>query len=180
MTELKCPYCRRHCDLDMPQCMQGRTYAEAVEKAGGKPVAADPVDINRKMLRCLRQLGRTISAVSEGRAGQSRVLRVILESGGIAQNALTQRLGVMPGTASEVIGKLESAGYIDRKPNAFDRRTFDLDLTEEGKKKARLLQEDAEKRRANMFTALSGEEKQQLLTLLEKLSADWKQRYGSI
>ena len=32
-------------------------------------------DLNRQLIRCLRTLGRTIRALSEGRASQKRVLR---------------------------------------------------------------------------------------------------------
>ncbi|MBQ1504320.1 MAG: hypothetical protein IIZ49_02915 [Oscillospiraceae bacterium] len=34
-------------------------------------------DLNRQLIRCLRTLGRTIRALSEGRASQKRVLRLV-------------------------------------------------------------------------------------------------------
>ena len=37
----------------------------------------DVPDLNRQLIRCLRALGRTIRALSEGRASQKRVLRLL-------------------------------------------------------------------------------------------------------
>ena len=134
-------------------------------------------DKNRQLLRNIRGLGRTIRALSEGRASQKRILRLIEESGCITQHALTGRLGVQPGSVSEVIGKLETAGLILRTPNPDDRRTSDIRLTPQGLAQAQLAAQQAQARRQEMFSCLSEEEKDVLLRLLEKLNADWKHRY---
>ena len=134
-------------------------------------------DVNRLILRHLRALGRNIRALSEGRASQKRILRLILEEGGITQFDLTQRIGVKPGSASEVLGKLESAGLIVRAKNGSDKRTYDISLTEKGRTEAEKVQRETVRRRADMFSSLSEEEKEMLLKLLDKLSSDWKARY---
>lgn len=177
MADILCPYCRRHCDLSAPQCMQGKTYADRIAEAGGEYVPPDKPDINRQIVRCLRRLGRTITALSEGRSSRKRVLRLIKESGGITQQALTERLGVQPGTMSEVIGKLESAGLVRRTPNSFDRRTHDISLTPDGEAQEEIYRQEYDKRRDEMFAALSSEEKTELLRLLDKLADDWRERY---
>ena len=46
----------------------------------------------------------------EGRGGQNRVLTILKEEGEMTQRALTERLGIQPGSASEIIGKLEKGG----------------------------------------------------------------------
>lgn len=135
-------------------------------------------DLNRQLIRCLRTLGRTIRALSEGRASQKRVLRLVREAGGITQQALTARLGVQPGSASEVIRRLEETGLITRTPNALDRRTSDVRLTRAGEEMAERAEAEIQKRRGEMFACLSEEEKNQLLAILTKLSADWRTRYG--
>lgn len=134
-------------------------------------------DKNRQLLRNIRALGRTIRALSEGRASQKRILRLIEESGCITQHALTGRLGVQPGSVSEVIGKLEASGLVVRTPNPADRRTSDIRLTAQGLAQAQLATQQAQERRQEMFACLSQDEKDVLLGLLEKLNADWKQRY---
>ena len=47
----------------------------------------------------------------------------------MTQKALTARLGVQPGSASEVLNKLEQAGLILRTPSETDHRTTDIHLT---------------------------------------------------
>ncbi len=138
----------------------------------------DVPDLNRQLIRCLRALGRTIRALSEGRASQKRVLRLLRESGPVTQQALTARLNVQPGSASEVIRRLEETGLILRSPNALDRRTSDIRLTAEGKAQADRAEAEIQARRREMFSCLSDEEKAQLLTLLQKLSEDWHARYA--
>ena len=138
----------------------------------------DVPDLNRQLIRCLRALGRTIRALSEGRASQKRVLRLLRESGPVTQQALTARLNVQPGSASEVIRRLEETGLILRSQNALDRRTSDIRLTAEGKAQADRAEAEIQARRREMFSCLSDEEKAQLLALLQKLSEDWHARYA--
>ena len=153
----------------------GQSQTSACDAAAEHPTP-EP-DTNRRLLRCIRGLGRTIRALSEGRASQKRILRLIAEAGCITQHALTNRLGVQPGSVSEVIGKLETAGYILRTPNPADRRTSDIRLTPQGLVQAQLASQQAQARRQEMFSCLSETEKNTLLVLLEKLNSDWKHRY---
>ena len=113
----------------------------------------------------------------EGRGSQTHILIVLMETEPVTQRDLTERLGIRPGSASEVIGKLESAGLIARTPSKADRRTADITLTELGRARAREAEEQRVRRHEEMFALLSGEEKAVLLALLEKLAADWESRY---
>ena len=93
----------------------------------------EKLDLNNKLIWNLRDTGRTMRRTSEGRGSQKRVLIVLLETGRITQKALTERLGIQPGSASEVIGKLEAAGMLYRVPSEDDRRTSDIVLTDAGR-----------------------------------------------
>ena len=130
-----------------------------------------------RLIDALRDLGRIMRTQYEGRASQRRILIILRESGEITQRDLTERLAIQPGSASEILAKLENAGLILRTQNGEDRRTTDIRLTDSG----RTLAEDAAgQRRARheeMFSCLSAEEKQTLLALLDKLCADWIGRY---
>lgn len=134
-------------------------------------------DINDKLIINLRDLSHIMRSLYEGKGSQKQVLIVLGKTGAITQRALTERLGIQPGSASEVISKLESAGLILRTPNQSDRRTADIVLTDEGKNQASQAIEQRIRRHQEMFSCLSEAEKRQMLSLLEKINADWDQRY---
>lgn len=134
------------------------------------------VNINDKLIINLRDISHTMRFLYEGRGSQKRILIVLDEIGGAAvQRELTERLGIQPGSASEVFAKLESAGYIRRTPNEADRRTADIELTEAGRISAAEAREQRIRRHEQMFSCLSEDEKNELLSLLEKVNADWKE-----
>ncbi len=135
------------------------------------------LDVNNKLIWNFRDIGHTLRRISEGKGGQKRILIILLQDGPLTQKELTQRLGIQPGSASEVLSKLEQAGLIVRAPNEADRRTTDIRLTERGKIQAELARVQREQRHEQMFVCLSAEEKEQLVTVLEKLNVDWSQRY---
>lgn len=133
--------------------------------------------LNNRLIRNLRNLGHTIRFLYEGKGSQQRILILLLESGSTTQRELTERLGIRPGSASEVIGKLESAGLISRVSSSTDRRTADISLTQAGMHSAEEAAQRRELRHQEMFSCLSPEEKETLLALTEKLNADWALRY---
>lgn len=135
--------------------------------------------IENKLIMNLRDLGHVIRFLFEGKGSQKRILIILQETGCITQKELTERLGIQPGSVSEVLGKLESAGLVRRTLSKTDRRTTDVQLTETGEQQAREALRQRKMRHQEMFSCLSEEEKEILLTLTEKLNADWKQRYHS-
>ncbi|HJD22879.1 MAG TPA: MarR family transcriptional regulator [Firmicutes bacterium] len=135
-------------------------------------------DINDRLIINLRDLSHTMRSLYEGKGSQKRILIILDEIGGsITQQKLTERLGIQPGSSSEVIAKLENAGYITRTPNEMDRRTADIALTEAGKISAAEARKQRIRRHEQMFSCLSDEEKNQLLSLLERINKDWEERY---
>lgn len=134
-------------------------------------------NVNRRLVTNLRDISHTMRGLYEGKGSQRRVLIVLHESGNITQRELTRRLGIQSASASEVIGKLENMGLITRSPSGVDRRTVDIVLTEEGRRQAETAVEQRKQRQTKMFSGLSEKEKTQLLSLLEKLNEDWKERY---
>ena len=135
------------------------------------------LDKDHKLVWNLRDIGHTMRHISEGRGSQKRILMFLHEFGDITQSELTQRLRIQPGSASEVIGKLETAGFLVRTPSDIDRRTTNIALTEAGKAAAEDAVLQREERHQQMFSCLSGEEQDTLLGLLEKLNADWETKY---
>lgn len=133
-----------------------------------------------KLIKNLRNLGHTIRFAFGGKGGQERILSVLYKKGTMTQRELTEHIGIQPGSASEVIGKLESTGWILRTPSSTDRRTADIELTDSGRIKAEEAIRQRSIRHQEMLSCLSEEEKEELLTLTEKLNEDWKRRYGDL
>lgn len=137
----------------------------------------EAADQNDRMIINLRDISHTMRALSEGRGSQRRVLILLLETGVITQRRLTERLGIQPGSASEVLAKLEKGGLIIRTESQADRRTTDIALTEQGKSAAEEALLQRKGRHEEMFSCLAEEEKEALLRLLEKVNRDWSERY---
>lgn len=148
------------------------------ERFAEKEAHYNAADINDKLIINLRDISHTMRYLYEGRGSQKRILIVLNEiDGSITQRELTKHLGIQPGSASEVIAKLESEGYVERIPSETDRRTTDVTLTEAGKSAAAQARGERDGRHEQMFSCLSEEEKGQLLSLLEKVRKDWEDRY---
>lgn len=137
-------------------------------------------DANDRLIINLRDISHTMRFLYEGKGSQKRILIVLNEAGTMTQNELTKRLGIQPGSVSEVLAKLESAGMLVRTPSEADRRTVDIALTGKGKALALEAAKQRSERHEEMFACLSEGEKSQLLAMLEKINADWKQRYQDI
>ena len=130
-------------------------------------------DINAKLAHHLHTVGHMMRMRFDDREGQNRIL-VMLNDGPVSQRDLTARLGIQPGSASEVLNKLESAGLIERTPNEEDRRTANVGLTEVGRAEAAKAVEERRGRREKMFSCLTEEEKETLVGLIEKLKNSWR------
>lgn len=133
--------------------------------------------VNGRLIILLRDISHTMRSLYEGRGSQKRILILLRETGTITQRELTARLGIQSGSASEVIAKLENMGLIARTLSETDRRTADITLTEEGQRQAAEAMAQRRQRHEEMFSVLSETEKAQLLSLLEKINADWETRY---
>lgn len=184
-----CPCCGRHCDLSNPKCERGEEYLRTGEietkqsHGKGRPSKEERLahyqaaDIQDKLIINLRDMNHVMRFLYEGKGSQKRILIILNEVGNITQKELTERLGIQPGSASEVIAKLEESGHIVRIPSESDRRTMNIVLTEQGRVLAETATAQRQKRHEEMFSCLSDEEKSILLDLLEKINGDWENRY---
>ena len=130
------------------------------DKAAWRETHYQLADTNGKLIIHLRDIGHMMRGLYEGRGSQQRILIVLNELGGaVTQRMLTERLQIRSGSASEVIGKLESA--------------------EKGREAAEEAKRQRELRHEEMFLCFTETEKEELLVLLEKLSSDWGKRFPS-
>ncbi len=135
-------------------------------------------DVNNKLIQNFWNISHTMRHISEGKGSQKRILIVLKENGVIKQCELTEYLGIQPGSASEVIGKLEAAGLVRRIPSQTDRRTADMYLTDAGAAAADEAYEKRQQRHEKMFACLTESERKVLLGLLEKINASWDEQYN--
>ena len=103
---------------------------------------------------------------------QERLLRIIQEKAdGIRQKDLVEELKVNPSSVSEIISKLQAEGYVERTVDPMDKRATLITLTELGRARAYELEDERNERFSSLFSRLTDSEKEQLVELLEKLTA---------
>ena len=91
---------------------------------------------------------------------------------GVRQKALVEELDISPAAVSELVSKLEKDEYVTREVDQSDKRATLIKLTDLGKARAAELADERNERFSKAFTALTDKEKDQLLKLLEKLTAE--------
>lgn len=101
-------------------------------------------------------------------------LLVIADSydGGVRQKNLVEELDISPAAVSELVTKLEKDEYLKRDVDPDDKRATLITLTDLGKARAAELSDERNERFSKAFTALTEKEKDQLLKLLEKVTAE--------
>ena len=105
--------------------------------------------------------------------GRERVLNVIGSyENGVRQKVLTEELRINPSSVSEMISKLENDGYVKRTVDPTDKRATLISLTELGEARAAELQDEKNEKLDKAFGNLTDDEKEQLIALLEKLTAE--------
>ena len=100
---------------------------------------------------------------------QSQVLLFLrLNEGKLSQKKLQEMLAVQPGSLSEICGKLEEKGMIERSRDEKDRRSVILKITEKGRR----MKEGINVRKDNaIFSSLNEQEREQLRNLLNKIES---------
>ena len=88
---------------------------------------------------------------------------------GTTQKQIAESFGIRPSSASELLNKLEDDGYIDRRPNEADKRSTLIFLTEKGQARAAEVEDLRWERCTDWFGALTDEEKEEMITLLDKI-----------
>ncbi len=119
----------------------------------------------------LHILARNMHAMSDSRAGQGRLLGILLENDGITQRELQDLVFVRSGSLSEVLGKLEAAGLVERRASAEDRRMMRVFLTELGAREAHACANRRAEAISGLFGCLNEQEKEQLLGLVTRVNA---------
>lgn len=108
---------------------------------------------------------------------QNRILLILKNEGAMKQRDLMERMHIQAGSLSEIIAKVESAGYIERVRCEDDKRNFELRLTEEGRVRAEIFQRERDEMARELYSELDENEKEQLFTLLGRLLDKWSEGF---
>jgi len=117
--------------------------------------------------------GRSCEGRPKPPLSREHILRALLDhEGGVRQKTLAGDIHVGAPTMSEYINRLEDDGYVTREVDPSDKRATLITLTEKGQARAAEIQDEHDERIGRLFTGLTGDEKLQLICLLDKLMAE--------
>ena len=150
-------------------------YREPVEVASDAP--KDPASVRAAaILKGLGYCGHYMHFHGGGRSGRIPILCMIDRHGGqISQQELGSCFELKAGSLSEILSKLEASGLIERTRDPKDRRQLFIHLTDEGCAEAQRAHEARERFRQKAFTALTEEEQEQLIDMLERIRVTWEE-----
>ena len=98
------------------------------------------------------------------------ILGAIDRSEGLSQQALCERLRVMPSRLVTLVDELEQRELVERRDKPEDRRTYALHLTEKGRSVLKATGQVAREHQEALCAALTGAERQQLAALLRRIA----------
>ena len=101
--------------------------------------------------------------------------RALWEEDGLSQRVLSDRAGVSSAAAVEQLRNMEKRGFIERRPDATDKRRIHVFLTDEGRRLKFLLPQAA-KMNSNALNCLSEGEIGFLGLVLSRLRDSYDQR----
>jgi DNA-binding MarR family transcriptional regulator len=107
---------------------------------------------------------------------QARALVYVARHEGIRQAGLSDLLEVQPITLTRLLDRMESAGWIERRPDPDDRRVHRLHLSDKAWPILERIEELSAAMRAEMLGCLSDPEKQTVTDLLARIHAAMSER----
>lgn len=129
------------------------------------------------LLQYIKKSGHFLHHRKGKKIGQYRILVILYHRGSMHQTDLQHELKIQSGSMSEIVLKLENAGWISRRKDPMDKRKMLLELSENGKIKVLEILEDNEREEKMLLDVLSDEEVALLGQLMEKLLSSWEEEY---
>lgn len=141
---------------------------DVIDSAAGPPKPAE-------LLSTIAYLGHFLRLHAGGRGGKQFVLISLEKHGGrLAQKELFERSCTSSASLSEVLAKLEAEGLVTRTQKRDDRRQLDVELTEEGARRAREIVEERRRFEEDALSCLSEDDSKRLKDLLDRLATHWR------
>ncbi|WP_312856699.1 MarR family winged helix-turn-helix transcriptional regulator [Arthrobacter mobilis] len=119
--------------------------------------------------RQLRRRSREALAPWDVSPSQSRALGVLRRHGPLRLGELSERLHIVPRSATEVVDGLQERGWCVREPDPADRRATVVSLTEAGRALADAIRAAQQEQARNYFGVLGTDERAELAALLDRL-----------
>lgn len=132
---------------------------------------------NRELLYILELCGHFLFHRRGGKRGQVKVLRILSEKGELSQKEMQGILNIQSGSMSELVGKMEKTGLIERTRDCNDKRHYNLKITKKGLDETKRLKKLDEEQVSVLFEALNEKEQEELKRMLNILIDDWKANY---
>ncbi|MDF2926720.1 MAG: MarR family transcriptional regulator [Paenibacillaceae bacterium] len=106
--------------------------------------------------------------------GQPPLLRALVKQDGQSQKEIAEKMGITAATLNVMIGRMEKAGFVERRPDAVDQRISRVYLTEMGRRAHEETREVIYLMDATCFQDFTVEEKADFRRLLLKMYENLK------
>ncbi len=145
------------------------------EHHGGRPSPLDDPD-GISLIRRFQHCAHLLMHRQGREGGRARAIMVLdrCDRGCMSQRELARRLDIRSASVSELLAKMEESGLIKRMPDPHDRRVVLVRLTEKGRNEAKHVADQRKKANEDLFAVLDDEEKDQLESILDKLTGFWQ------
>lgn len=128
-------------------------------------------DVIFAVMKIMRSMRRRPPKPGEGlHPGLARPLEILANNDGVTSRELAELLDIRPSSLTELLGKLETEGFVSRSADESDRRVSRVSLTDKGKELAAKLNAEHEQRKARASACFTDEETAQFCALCERLS----------
>ena len=104
--------------------------------------------------------------------GQPRLLKILNENDGRALSEISSNMRCEMATVSKMVKRMEHAGFVNRRGDSGDSRVTRVFLSEEGRAAVSAVDDIHEEMNKILCRALTDEEKNTFLILLEKILRD--------
>jgi DNA-binding MarR family transcriptional regulator len=119
--------------------------------------------------RAVHVMTRAYHHHGHSRHAQARVLAALKEKNPITQHELLEMFDVRSASLSEILGKLERNGFINRGRDEDDKRNVVVTVTEQGDAAAAEYRQGRSRSADALFASLSADERRQLVGILNKI-----------
>src|SRR5215471_17701897 len=122
-------------------------------------------------MEAARQFGERLAPLGVG-PRQVGMLYRLAANEGKAQQVIGELIGLNPTQMVFLVDELESRGFVERRRNPADRRSYALYLTQAGRDMLAKVQEVGRIHQAKLGASLSQSEQEQLTGLLRRIARD--------
>lgn len=131
------------------------------------------VSNDERIFAGFRRFSKILKREEFGHHGKARILSVLNANGAMKQKELQETVEITSSSASELLKKMEEHGLVTRTPDPDNAKGLIVEITEKGKERCEALDAEKAAKTANLFAALSDDEKKQFADMLDKIQDSW-------